>query len=349
VIRVGLIGYGLAGRVFHAPLIAATPGLELTSVVTADPGRRRQVAADLPGAAVLAAAQDLWDRSSDHDLVVVAAGTAVHAAMALAAVEAGLPVVVEKPMAATVADARTVLDAGRRAGVAVVPFHNRRYDSDQLTLRRLVDGGALGELRRYESRFERWRPEPDTGAWRHRLSSEEGGGVLLDLGVHLVDQARMLLGPVTEVYAEIDARRGGADDDVFVALTHEAGGRSHLWASAVAAAPGPRLRVLGSAGAYVVEALDGQEEALRAGMRADDPAFGSEPAPHWGRLVRGDVAEPVRSEPGRWSAFYAGVEQMLRTGAPAPVAAADGVAALEVLDAARHSARRRSTVSLPSI
>ncbi len=230
-----------------------------------------------------------------------------------------------------------------------MPFHNRRYDADQRTLRRLLDEGALGEVRRYESRFERWRPAPDTGAWRHRLSSQGGGGVLLDLGVHLVDQARMVLGPVTQVYAEIDARRGGADDDVFVALTHERGGRSHLWASAVAAAPGPRLRVLGSAGAFVVDALDGQEDALRAGMRADDPAFGVEPAQRWGRLVHGDAGEPVPGEPGRWTAFYAGVEQMLGAGGPPPVDPADGVAALEVLDAARRSAGLRSVVQLPSV
>ena len=171
---------------------------------------------------------------------------------------------------------------------------------------------------RYESRFERWRPERTPGAWREELPADDGGGVLLDLGVHLVDQARQLLGPVTGVYAEIAARRGGADDDVFVALGHASGAVSHLWASAVAAAPGPRLRVLGSEAAFVVDHLDGQEEALRAGRRPDEAGFGVEPPERWGRLVRGDAGEPVASERGRWSDFYPGVVQALRRPGPAP-------------------------------
>ena len=136
-----------------------------------------------------------------------------------------------------------------------------------------------------------------SGAWREELSAEDGGGVRLDLGVHLVDQARLLLGPVSHVYGEVAAQRGGSDDDVFVALHHRSGARSHLWMSAVAAAPGPRLRVLGSEAAYVVEHLDGQEEALRAGRRPDEAGFGAVPPGRWGRLAGADE-EPVRSTPG---------------------------------------------------
>ncbi len=346
-LRVGLLGYGLAGRVFHAPLIAATPGLRLSSVVTADPDRRARAVADLPGVDVLGSPEELWARAPDHDLVVVATGTSSHADLTLGAVDVGLPVVVEKPMAATVADARRMAEAGRGPGVALVPFHNRRWDSDHLTLARLRREGALGRVQRYESRFERWRPSPDPTAWRESLPGVEGGGVLLDLGVHLVDQAVQLFGPVARVYAEVDARRGGADDDVFVALEHAGGVRAHLWAGAVTAAPGPRLRVLGSAGGFVVEAVDGQEASLRAGMRADDPAFGVEPPERRGRLVHGDEGVAVPSERGRWTAFYAGVVEGLRGSGPLPVDADDAVAVLEVLEVARRSAREGSVLALP--
>jgi len=345
-IRVGLVGYGLAGRVFHAPLITTTPGLELLSVVTADPHRRSLAEADLAGVEVLASPEALWARASDHDLVVVATTTGTHAPLASAAVEAGLAVVVEKPLAPRVEEARALVEQAAAAGVMLTVFHNRRWDAEHLTLRRLVGEGALGVPARYESRFERWRPERRSGAWREELSAAEGGGVLLDLGVHLVDQARQLLGPVSHVYAEVAARRGGSDDDVFVALRHSSGARSHLWASAVSAAPGPRLRVLGSDAGFVVEHLDPQEDMLRAGGRPDDPGFGEVAPERWGRLVRGDAGDPVPSERGQWSAFYDGVVQAVRDGDPPPVDPADALVTLEVLEAGRRSAAEASVVAL---
>ena len=169
-------------------------------------------------------------------------------------------------------------------------------------------------MHRYESRFERWRPRPRPGAWREETPPERGGGVLLDLGAHLVDQAVRLFGPVRDVYGEVAARRGGAaDDDAFIALRHESGVESHLWASSVAAAPGPRLRVLGDGGAYVVDEVDGQEAALAAGERPrPGEPWGREPPQRWGRLVHGDASEPVPSEPGDWPRFYAELAAALR-------------------------------------
>src|SRR5207342_1783605 len=193
------------------------------------------------------------------DLLVVATPNDAHAPLALAAIALGKAVVVDKPMALTSAEATRVVDAARAAGTVLTVFQNRRWDTDQLTLRRLVSQGALGTVLRYESRFERWRPQPRPGSWREALPAEQGGGLLLDLGSHLVDQALHLFGPAVRVYAEVDARRGESDDDAFVAVEHAGGVRSHLWAGALAGAPGPRLRVLGSAGAYVVDPLDRQE------------------------------------------------------------------------------------------
>jgi predicted dehydrogenase len=248
-------------------------------------------------------------------------------------------VVVDKPLALSAAEGRALVE---QAGGRLTVFQNRRWDSDQLTLRRLLDSGSLGDVTRHESRFERWRPEPRTGAWRETRTPEEGGGVLLDLGAHLIDEALRLYGPATHVYAEIDSRRGGAaDDDAFLALRHESGTVSHLRASAVTAAPGPRLRVLGSAGAFVVDEVDGQEDALRDGLRPGrDEPWGVEPPARWGRLVRGDEEEPVPSEPGAWPAFYSGVERWLRCGGEPPVDPADAVRVLEVVEAARGSVAR---------
>jgi len=344
--RVGLLGYGLAGSLFHAPLIAATPELEIVTIVTGNEARRRRAQRDFPAARIVASADDVWRSAEDHDLVVVATTTGTHVALASDAVNAGLPVVVEKPLGPEVVPARGLVKRAEAAGVMLTVFHNRRWDAEHLTVRRLMAERALGDVVRYESRFERWRPQRAPGAWREELASEDGGGVLLDLGVHLVDQARSLFGSVTHVYGEVASRRGGSDDDVFMMLEHGSGTLSHLWASAVAAAPGPRLRVLGSTAAYVVEHLDGQEEALRGGRRPEEEGFGLEPPERWGRLVRGDEWEPVVSERGRWPAFYEGVVRSLRDGAPPPVDPTDVVVTLEVLDAARRSAAESVVVTL---
>jgi scyllo-inositol 2-dehydrogenase (NADP+) len=343
-LRGAIIGYGLAGSTFHAPLISATPGLAVTAVVTSNPGRREQAVRDHPGVRVVPAPEELWEVADEHDFVVIAAPNDAHVQLAERALEAGLAVVVDKPLAPSAAEAAALVEQARERGKLLTVFHNRRWDSDFRTLEKLRADGVLGEVLRFESRFERWRPEPRADAWRETAGPGQGGGVLLDLGSHLVDQALKLFGPVSDVYAEIDNRRASpGDDDAFLALRHRSGAYSHLWMSALAAAPGPRLRVLGSRAAYVVADVDGQEDALRAGRRPDDPEpWGVEPASRWGRLVKGDKGEPVPSEPGAWPVFYTEFERALRDGGPPPVDPADAVAVLEVIDAARRSAERSS-------
>ncbi len=342
-----IIGYGLSGRVFHAPLIAATRGLAVASVVTSSPQRQAEVARDHPDARALSSADRLWERD-DHDLVVIATPNDTHLPLATAAIDHGSPVVVDKPLAVTAARAEQLVLRAQRAGVLLTAFQNRRWDSDHLTLRRLLDGGHLGEVIRYESRFERWRPSPKPGSWRESLAPDHGGGLLLDLGSHLVDQTLTLFGPVSHVYAEIDARRGlPADDDVFIALHHASGTISHLRASAVTGAPGPRLRVLGSEAAFVLTRLDSQEDRLRAGERPDTvPDWGVEPEAHRGRLVTGDASVPVPGERGDWARFYSLLATAMRDGGPPPVDPGDAVAALHVLEQARQSAATRTTVSV---
>jgi predicted dehydrogenase len=338
-LRVGLIGYGLAGKVFHAPLITVTEGLRLDTIVTANPERQRQALADYPGVQVVDAADYLWTRASELDLVVVATPNRTHVPLAKSALEAGLPVVVDKPFAPTVAEGRLVLEEARRRRLLLTVFQNRRWDGDFLTLRRLLDRAAVGQPHRFESRFERWRPTPK-GGWRERGAPEEAGGILYDLGSHLIDQALCLFGPVATVCAEVDRRRPGVevDDDVFLALAHISGVRSHLWMSAIAAQYGPRMRLLGGSAAYTKFGLDVQEEALRRGERPDRPGWGKESPEHWGMLGTPDDVLPVPTEPGAYQRFYAGVATALREGGPPPVDPADSIAALEIIEAAQRSA-----------
>jgi predicted dehydrogenase len=347
-IRVGLIGFGLAGSAFHAPLIAAVPELRLASIVTSNPGRAEGARRAFPDARVLPDANALFAAADEHDLVVVASPNRFHVAHGLAALEAGLHVVVDKPVAASARDARLIAAAATKRGLVATAFHNRRWDGDALTVQRLLHDGRLGELLRFESRFERWRPEVETERWRERPAPEEAGGVLFDLGTHLIDQALWLLAPPARVYAEIARRRPGAqvDDDVFLALESPDGVAVHLWVSHVTAQPGPRFRLLGSRAAYVKYGLDVQEAALRAGERPDAPGFGREPPERWGLLGTEGSAEPIETEPGRYLAFYEAMVAAIREGSAPPVTLSEAIAGLEVIEAARASAERGVVVEL---
>jgi predicted dehydrogenase len=339
----------MAGEVFHAPLVEAVDGLELAAIVTSDPQRRQRAAAAHPMATLVGSTEELWPVAADLgvELLVVAAPNRAHVPVALEALAAGLHVVVDKPLAVTAADARRVVAEADRGGRVLSVFHNRRWDGDFLTVRRLTDEGVLGHVWRFESRFERWRPERPAEAWRERADPAEGGGLLMDLGSHLIDQAILLLGPPRTVYAELGHRRPGAavDDDAFVAVEHVSGARSHLWASSVAPRPGPRFRVLGSKAGYVVEGMDVQEAALLAGATPGGPGWGEAPPSRWGTVGAADRVEPVPTEPGDYSRFYEGMAAAIRGGAP-PVPPADAVLTLDVIEAARHSAASGEVVAM---
>jgi len=344
-LRVALIGYGVAGEHFHAPLIHAAPGLELAAIVTSDTERAARAGKRYPCAVVHPRPYEIFAEAASYDLVVIASPNASHVQLATSAIDAGLPVVVDKPLATTAADAQRLVDHARAAGRLLTVFQNRRWDGDFLTLQRLMANGDLGDVWRFESRFERWRPQPKPG-WRESGDRAEGGGILLDLGSHLVDQALVLFGPVTRVYATLDRRRPGVsvEDDACLEVTHAGGVRSTLWVSAVAADLGPRMRVLGSRAAYVVNGLDCQEDSLRAGDDPAQPGWGRESPARWGRLVTGDENRTVARGPGRYPAFYPKVRDALRLAGPVPVSPEDAVMTLRVLDAARRSAERNEVV-----
>ena len=315
--RVALIGFGLGGAVFHAPYIASTAGLSLAAVVTGNPERRAHAEREYPQAVVLGSAEELWAHGGDLDLVVVATPNVSHASLALAALDAGLAVVVDKPLAPTAAEARRLVAAARERGKLLTVYHNRRWDGDFLTLRGLIDNGELGRVLRFESRYERWRPEVSRG-WRNDPDPAEGGGILIDLGSHVVDQALQLFGAPRHVYGEVRRLRAEAqtDDDAFVAIEHESGTVSHCWMSAVAAQPGPRFRALGERAAFVYGAPAEVEEA--------DALLGA-----------GDALRTISTPPNAWTRFYEGVALSLQDGSPPPVDPADAILTLEVLEAAR--------------
>ncbi|QES48416.1 oxidoreductase [Streptomyces venezuelae] len=353
-LRVGLVGYGLAGSVFHAPLVAATEGLVLDTIVTANPERRDLARAEFPEVRFADSPEELWKRTPALDLIVIASPNKTHVPLATAALKAGIPVVVDKPLAATAAEAHALAALADRTGTFLSVFQNRRWDNDFLTLRRIIASGELGTVQRFESRFERWRPQLK-GGWRESGAPEEVGGLLYDLGSHLVDQALVLFGPAVRVYAETDVRRPGAqtDDDTFIAVTHANGVRSHLYMSATTAQLGPRFRVLGSSAGFVKYGLDPQEAALREGRRPGQPdqPWGEEPEHCRGTVGSGESpltggGRPEPTVPGDYPAYYAAVAAALREGGPAPVTAQEAAQALAVLEAARRSSHEGTTITL---
>jgi predicted dehydrogenase len=285
----------------------------VAKVMTRSPERATQALAAHDGVVVVESFEELMD---GVDVLVVATPNSSHVEIGLAALGAGRHVVIDKPMAVTAADARRLLAAGDGR---LTVFHNRRWDGDFLTVQRLLREGALGAVTRFESRFERFRPQIKEG-WREGGDPSEGGGVLLDLGPHLVDQALQLFGLPESVYAEVRTRRAGAlvDDDSFIALQHAGGEISHLWMSAIAPLHGPRFRVSGLEDGFACDGLDPQEDQLRAGMHPGDPGFG----------------EKEGLDRGHYERFYEGVRDWVEGNAPPPVDPADGVRVLDVLEKA---------------
>ena len=336
-VRIGLVGYGLGGRYFHAPLIASAADCEFLGVVTTSPERRRQVAEDL-GLPAFASLEDL--ASAGAEAVAISTPAATHVTLTQQALRLGLAVVCDKPFAPDAEAARAAVQLAEQLEVPLTVYQNRRWDSDFLTVRELLSRGELGTLTTFESRFERFRPQSGPSA--------AGGGTLLDFGSHLADQALVLAGPVTSVYAETHYRADpdGLDDDMFIALTHDSGVRSHLWGSWRQGSPGPRFRVAGTKGTYVIQDVDGQEAQLRGGgsPAASGDQWGVEPPERWGHLQRGDVTEPVPSARGAWNLFYPAFAAAVRGEQPVPVDPWDAVATAAVLDAARASARTAQVV-----
>ena len=335
-LRVGIAGYGLAGRYFHAPLLKGC-GFDVASIQTGNPERIAHALSDFPNTTVVATIEDLV--AQQLDLVVVASANVVHAEHAIAAIKAGIPVVVDKPMGRTFIETKEIIDAGKAAGVGVTTFFNRRWDSDALTIKKVLASGVLGQVHRMDSRFERFRPELNTTSWRENMSAADGGGQLLDLQPHLISTAIDWFGSAELVTASVRSLRGGADDDSVLVLRHDSGVTSYLSASAVVGAPGPRIRILGTKGALVINDLDPQEALLRAGKFPENGTW-SYPTTSQAFLHRGDVVEEIESVPGNYGHFYRGVELAITTGAPWPIPNSDALLVAAIIDQAREIGTR---------
>jgi scyllo-inositol 2-dehydrogenase (NADP+) len=342
-IEVGLIGYGLAGRVFHAPVIQHVPRLHLAAVATSRIDGLEGLAPDVRRVAT----PEAIIADPAIELVVIASPNQTHFPLADAALRAGKHVVVDKPFMISCDDADAVIFLANRSGLLLSAFHNRRWDGDFLTVRNIVESKKLGALVHFEARWDRFRPQVPAG-WRH--APGPGAGLLSDLGPHLIDQVIELLGPAEWISADLAQQRDGAlVDDYFEIILHYGEMRAIVGASSIAAAPRPRFLVQGFEASFVKHGLDPQERQLASGMAPADPAYGEDQPDSYGTLTSAEgTSQRIPTERGRYDLFYEGVADAIRNGAPAPVEAADARLGLAVIELARVSAREGRRLPFPA-
>lgn len=343
-LNVALIGYGFVGKIFHAPLIANTPGLRLHTVVSSDAAK---VLADHPGVRVVADAGAAF-ADAEIGLVVIAAPNQVHAALANAALAQGKHVVVDKPFTLDLAEARQVVGNAAQARRLVSVFQNRRWDADFLTVRKLIADGVLGEIAEFHSHFDRYRPVV-ADRWRER--DQPGSGLWYDLGPHLLDQVLQLFGFPEAVSADIAAQRDGAQAaDYFDVTLRYRKLRVVLHAGSLVAGNGLRFAVHGAQASYVKHGMDPQEDALRRNEIPGQPGWGCDPAPGTIFTQAGTDARTrnVESIPGDYPAYYAAMREAILHGAPAPVTPQQALEVMAILEwAMQSSAQRRELACTP--
>lgn len=343
-IRTALVGYGFAGRIFHAPLISQSPAFALCAIVSR---QNELVEADFPGLRA-SLTLDAAIRATEPDLVVIATPNHSHAELALQALAAGRNVVVDKPLTVTTEEARRLIAASERAGKLLSVFHNRRWDDDFLTLRRLIDEGALGRLTQFESHFDRFRP---TVRQRWREGDGPGAGSWYDLGPHLIDQALCLFGPPLAITADLARQRDGAlADDYFHVLLDYASLKVILHSSCLTPDNGLRFAVHGDAASLTIHRFDPQERDLLA--RIPPGAADSGGAGRQGKLTRGIdggvIEESIPLVRGDYRDYYGAIGAALRGEADNPLPAEAGLAVMEILAAGIASAQQGRRIHLAS-
>ncbi|QCG95948.1 oxidoreductase [Azospirillum sp. TSA2s] len=331
-LSVGLLGFGLAGSVFHAPLIQCEPRLRLTAIASSRTDDIRRAAPE-----AVSATADAVIADPSIDLVVIATPNTSHAPLAREALLAGKHVVIDKPMATTAAEADELIDLAKRQGRLLTVFHNRRWDNDFLTLRACLDRGDIGRPYHYEAHFDRFRPQIKQG-WREQTLA--GSGVLFDLGAHLIDQALTLFGMPDRILADVGTQRPDAQvDDWFHIVLGYGRMRAILHCGTVVCRPGPRFQLHGDRGSFLKHGMDGQEAALRAGRLPTEAGWGGDDPENFALLVQADGTERrVETIPGDYPAFYRGVAASILDGAPPPVTAEQARDVLTVLEAVRKAA-----------
>ena len=340
-LRVALIGYGFAGRTFHAPIIRATPGLALTAVVSR---QADMVHAEIPEARIVPTADEALDHA-DIDIAVVATPNDTHAALAAAALQKGKHVVVDKPFTLTLAEARDLAALAAKTGLTLSAFQNRRWDGDFLAVKAIVSAKELGDVVHFESHFDRYRPEV-RARWRERAGP--GSGVWFDLGAHLADQALQLFGLPRSISASLAEQRQGAQTDDWAHAVLDYGRlRVVLHASMLVAGGSPRIVVHGTSGSWIKYGLDVQEQQLLAGMRPGDPGWGvdREPGHFYGGAGGTKTDRPV--PPGDYRQYYIALCDAIGGGGANPVTPIQAVAVMATLEAARVSSQSGRTMMLP--
>ncbi len=350
-INVAVIGFGLAGRVFHAPFVNAVPGLKLDAIVQRK-GDEAQKA--YPNARILRSFDDAINDAS-IDLIVVGTPNETHYDLARQALTAGKHVVIDKPFAATSAEARELIDIAAQNKLIVAPFHNRRWDGDFKTVRQIIAGGELGRISTFESHFDRFRPLPREGTWKE--AGNDANGMLFDLGPHLVDQVLALFGTPQSITASVRKDRDTtAIEDAFDITLHYPKLEALCRATMLAAEPAPRFLVHGTKGSFRKYGLDPQEPALVAGATVppvgDPRDWLSESEEAWGTLtIAPDPATPgtlvrktVKTERGDYRDYYASVRDAILGKAPLAVSSEDGYRVIRLLELARVSSAEGRTV-----
>ncbi len=340
-INVGILGYGLSGRVFHAPVIRSVEGFCIKSIMTSNISAIARIQQDDPSVRLASSADEILD-APDIDLVVVAVPNTLHYDLAAKALERGKHVIVEKPFTITAAEADMLAELAAKKGLVLSVYQNRRWDGDFLTLRRIIDGGLLGNLAEFESHFDRFRPVPKSGAWRE--AAAPGTGLLYDLGSHLIDQALTLFGMPQQVYADLRIQRpqGEAIDSFELILDYD-GLKVTLKSGSLVREPAPRFVLHGDRGSFVKYGLDVQEDALKAGLHPNLHAdWGCEPEASAGTLhtefegvtFRG----PVTTLPGDYREYYRGIYKAVAEGAKPPVTAQQAADVMRIIELAMESA-----------
>ncbi len=329
--RVGIAGYGLAGRYFHAPFLKAAD-FEVVGALTTKPERKAAAISDFPKISVVESIEELL--KLNLDLLVVASANKAHASQAIAGLKAGVPVVVDKPMGRTLKETKEIVDFSKQVNVPVTTYFNRKWDSDALTIKKIIKEGTLGNIFRLDSRFERFKPDLTPGSWRESQTASEGGGNLLDLQPHLVSTALDWFGPAELITSSVRSIRGGSDDDITLVLKHESGVDSYLSASAINGAPGPRIRVTGDKGSLIINDLDPQEPLLKSGKYPKGGQW-SESTKSEAFLHLGDKVISYPSIDGNYSLFYIQVKQAL-SGGVWPVTTDEALSVAEIIDKARE-------------
>jgi scyllo-inositol 2-dehydrogenase (NADP+) len=347
-IDVGLIGFGLAGRAFHAPVIRAVPDLRLAAILER---KGNEAAEKYPDIRIVRSLDELLAMKKIR-LIVIATPNDTHYSFARQCLEAGRDVVVDKPFAATLEEAKALVEMAKETGRVLTVYQNRRYDGDFQAIRQLVADGTLGRIVRFETSYDRYRPQLKPRAWRE--TSRPGSGILFDIAPHLIDHALVLFGLPEAVTADVRIERENAvADDAFDIMLHYSNGmRAVLRSSILAAAPRPRFVVLGTQGSFVKQTFDPQENNLRRGYVPNDTAWGAEPEENWGVLTvpAGDSFEQRRIPSANcdYRDYYSNVRDALLGRARLAVTPEWALDVMRLLELARQSSERRCTLPGPS-